>query len=153
MSETLIVIFSLNNELCGVETSQVQEIVKYQTASKVPDMPLYIEGIINLRGKTVVLVDLNRRFGLGETAFLDKTKIIVSRVRDLDIGFIVNDVSEIVRFAEDEIDTAPEIIRRTGNEHLMSVGKKGDRVISILDLNKIMKEEEIEKIRNVKQES
>lgn len=153
MSETLIVIFSLNNELCGVETSQVQEIVKYQTASKVPDMPLYIEGIINLRGKTVVLVDLNRRFGLGETAFLDKTKIIVSSVRDLDIGFIVNDVSEIVRFAEDEIDTAPEIIRRTGNEHLMSVGKKGDRVISILNLNKIMKEEEIEEIRNIKQES
>lgn len=149
MAEVQLVVFSLNNEQCGADTLQVQEIVKYQEATKIPEMPKFIEGIINLRGKVVPVINLNKRFELGETAITGSTKIIVTKINESYVGFMVNDVSEIIRLNDEEIEVTPEIIQKTGSTYLRGVGKKGQQLISILDLPAILTHNEAEKIESL----
>jgi len=151
MEELQVVVFSLNDELCGAETSQVNEIVKYQEINKVPRMPKFIEGLINLRGKVVPVINLNKRFELGETNVTKKTKIIITQINEGFLGFIVNDVSEIVKFSSENIEVAPDIINKSGNEYLKYVCKKEEKIISILDLKCILSENETGRLKSVKQ--
>lgn len=150
MSELQVVVFSLNEEFCGVETSQVQMIVKYQDITKVPKMPKFIEGIINYLGSVVPVVNLNKRFDFGDTEINRKTKIIIARVKDYLIGYIVNDVLEIIKLSEEDVEPAPQIIEMTGNNYLKNVGKKGDKLISILDLSRILDDTELKKLEKSK---
>ena len=149
MGEMQTVVFSLNNELCGANTSQVEEIIKYQDVAKVPGSVEFVEGVANLRGKIVPVINLNKKFELGETTITKKTKIIITRVNESNVGFIVNDVSEIVKFSDDDIEVVPDMIKKVGNAYLMGVGKKGDMLISILDLPRILTDSEVKKINDV----
>lgn len=149
MSELQAVVFSLNNQLCGVDTSQVQEIIRYQDVIKIPDMPQFVDGIINLRGKVVPVINLNKRFGLGETGITKKTKIIITQINGTLAGFIVNDVSEIVKFSEEDIEMTPGVVLNNANTYLKNIGKKGDMLISMLDLSKILSDSEIKKLVNL----
>lgn len=146
MKETLLVVFSLNNELCGVDVSQVQEIISYQEASTVPDMPDFVEGIVNLRGSVVPIVNLNKRFGNGEKKADDNTKIVITGAEGKKVGFIVNDVAEIVKFTEEEIETSPSILSMSGSSYLKGIGKKDNALISILDMENILNKDEIDKL-------
>jgi purine-binding chemotaxis protein CheW len=143
MQEIQIVVFSLNNEICGADTSQVQEIIRYQDVAKVPGMPDFVDGIINLRGKVVPVIGLNKRFELGEAVITRKTKIITTRINESYVGFIVDDVSEIIKLSEEEFEVPPEIIHRSGNAYLRSVGKKNGMLISILNLVAILTDNEV----------
>ncbi|HOM02691.1 MAG TPA: chemotaxis protein CheW [Acetivibrio sp.] len=138
-----IVVFSLNDEICGVDTSQVKEIVKYEEVSKMPRMPKFIDGVINLRGKVVPIVNLNKRFRLGDMEVGKKTKIIITDIEDKLIGFVVNDVFEIIRLSADDIEPTPDIIKKVYNDYLKCVGKKDGKLISILDLSIILTDSEI----------
>ncbi|MCX7843291.1 MAG: chemotaxis protein CheW [Clostridia bacterium] len=146
MAEMQIVVFSINNELCGAETSQVQEIVKYQEVAKVPKMPKFIDGIINLRGKVIPVVNLNTRFELGETEITKKTKIIISKLNNESIGFIVNDVTEIIKLSEDDVELPPEMLQTEGGRYLKCVGKHSGKLISILSLDRILTDKETKKL-------
>ncbi|AEV69201.1 chemotaxis protein CheW [Acetivibrio clariflavus] len=141
-----IVVFTLNDEMCGVETTQVKEIVKYESITKMPDMPKFIDGVISLRGTVVPVVNLNKRFGLGETEITKKTKIIINDIEGKLIGFIVNDVSEIIKIPAEDIENTPDLIKGTHNAYLKNVGKKGDQLISILDLSAILTDTEIKSL-------
>lgn len=138
-----IVVFSLNDEICGVDTCQVKEIVKYEEVSKMPRMPKFIDGVINLRGRVVPIVNLNKRFKLEDIEVAKKTKIIITDIEDKLIGFVVNDVFEIIRLSPDDIESTPEIIKKVYNDYLKCVGKKGEKLISILDLSIILTDSEI----------
>ena len=150
MAELQVVVFSLNNEFCGVDTSQVQEIVKYQEVTKVPRMPKFIEGLINLRGKVVPVINLNTRFELGKSDITKKTKIIITNLNNSPVGFIVNDVSEIIKLLDEDTEVPPELIQKAGNEYLRSVGKKDGKLISILNFDRILTDTEIKKISGKK---
>jgi purine-binding chemotaxis protein CheW len=147
--ENQIVVFSLNNQMCGVDTSQVQEIIRCEGVVKMPDMPHFIDGVINLRGRVVPIVNLNVRFELGETVITEDTKIIVANIKDILTGFIVNDVTEILGISENEIENAPGILISGKNPYLTGVGKKGDMLISMLDLGKILTEVETKEISDI----
>ncbi len=149
MEDLHVVIFRLNNELCGAETSQVTEILKYQEAEKVPKMPRFLDGLINLRGRIIPVINLNKRFELGETDITKKTKIIITQINDGYLGYIVNDVTEIVRFTKDELELTPEIINKTGNTYMKYVGKKGEKIVSILDLKGILSDKETVRLKTV----
>ncbi len=146
MDETQIVVFTLNDEICGVETTQVKEIVKYESTTKMPNMPKFIDGVISIRGTVVPIVNLNKRFGLGNTEITKKTKIIVNDLEGKLIGFIVNDVSEITKLPAQDIEDTPEIIKKIDNSYLKNVGKKGEELISILDLSTILTDTEIKSL-------
>ncbi|NLL04633.1 MAG: purine-binding chemotaxis protein CheW [Clostridiaceae bacterium] len=141
-----IVVFTLNDEICGVETTQVKEIVKYESTTKMPNMPKFIDGVINLRGTVVPVVDLNKRFALGNMEITKKTKIIINDIEGKLVGFIVNDVSEITKIPAQDIEDTPEIIKKIDNSYLKNVGKKGEKLISILDLSTVLTDTELNSI-------
>jgi purine-binding chemotaxis protein CheW len=150
MEELQIVVFSLNNEVCGVESNQVFKIERYQKVRKLSDVPDFIEGLFELRGITLPVINLNKRFNLGSSEITKKSKIIISPVNEFLFGFMVNDVFEILKLTGDDIENAPEAFERTGKtNHLKKVGKKGDKVISILDMSKILSTEEFEMLKKM----
>ncbi|HEY9061601.1 MAG TPA: chemotaxis protein CheW [Pseudobacteroides sp.] len=146
MDDIQVVLFKLNEIACGADSSQVQEIVKHQEVSRVPNMPRFIEGIINLRGKVVPIVNLNRRFDLGETPITKKTKIIITRINDSYIGYIVNEVSEITKFKSDNLELPSEVLRKINNTYIKCVGIKEEKIIIILDLSAILTDSELDMI-------
>jgi len=149
MSELQTVIFSLNAQLYGAEASQVFQIIRYQEVTKVPRMPRFIEGIINYRGSVLPVINLNKRFEIGDQAVTKKTKILVTKMGDKQAGFIVNDVSEIFKFSDEDLEPAPSLIYGESNSFLSKVGKKGDVLVTIIDLEKILNDNEVKRL-NIK---
>lgn len=146
MDEMQVVLFSLNEIACGTDSSQVHEIVKFQEISRVPNMPRFIEGIINLRGKVVPIVNLNRRFELGETPITKKTKMIITKINESYIGYLVNEVSEIAKFPGKDLEQPSEILRKINNTYIKCVGIKEEKITIILDLAAILSDNELEMV-------
>lgn len=146
MSELQVVVFSLNGQLYGAEAFQVYKIIKYQVPVKVPQMPEYIDGIIKYRNSVVPVIDLANRFELGRSEITKKTKIIVVKIDDKMAGFVVNDVNEIAKLVDDEIEAAPMILESTSGTYLKKVAKKGDDLISIIDLYTVLDSDEVKEL-------
>lgn len=146
MKDMQIVVFNLSGEVCGVDTSQVKEIIKFEELTKMPKMPDFIDGILNLRGMVVPVVNLTKRFNLDKTEITKKTKIIIIEVEEKLIGFIVDDVTEILKLSSKDIESTPDIIQKSYNHYLEYVGKKDDRLISILDLTNVLTDKELDKL-------
>jgi purine-binding chemotaxis protein CheW len=142
MDSTQFVIFKIENEDFGVEITNVREIIRPQQILKVPNAPKYIEGIINLRGKVHPIFNLRKKFHMDNKEFDDSTKIIIVNVNDISVGFIVDDVSEILRIEEKNIEDSPNAIVGHHRNYIKCVGKIDDRMIIILDLNLIMSEDD-----------
>ncbi len=142
MSEMNAVIFNLNDQLFGAEASQVFQIIRYQEPSKMPKMPRFIEGIINYRDTVLPVINLAKRFDLGDMDITKKTKILVTKLGEKYAGFIVSDVMEIMRFEEDEVEMAPSAVNVGTASYLRKIGKKGERLYSIIDLENILNEAE-----------
>ncbi|EGD47174.1 CheW protein [Ruminiclostridium papyrosolvens DSM 2782] len=149
MNDIQVVVFDLNNELCSVETSIVYKIEKYGSISLVPQMPDYIKGIYNLRGKVVPVVDLNKRFNLGESEVTKKTKIIITEKDDQLYGFMVNNVTEIINLNENSVDRSEAVIRLNSKKYIKGIGKNDGKLFSIIDLNEILHNEEIKEVTTV----
>lgn len=132
-----IVVFKLGNELFGVTISEIREIINKVKISKVPQMPKAMKGITNLRGKVTAIYDLGEKFGLGERGYLEKSKIIISN--DGDIGFIVDDVKEIIDISSDNIESAGYL---RYDQLVAGFAKINDDIITIVNLN-ALKEQEI----------
>lgn len=137
-----LVSFSVAAEEYGLDILRVQEIIRTQQLTRVPNLPDYVEGVINLRGKVIPVIALRRRLGL-ESASADKnTRIVVVEVHGQTLGFIVDAVSEVLRIGADTVEPTPRIgtIER---EYISGVGKLESRLLLMLDLERLMNEEEI----------
>lgn len=148
MEELQIVVFALNNEMCGVDTMQVKEIVKYQDVTKAPQMPDFVEGLINLRGHVIPVINLNRRFGLCESPVDNRTKIIITEIEAQLIGFIVDEVREIIKLRQDDVESAPDILSKAGNTYIKGIAKKENQLISVLDLTKVLHGSEVNMLKD-----
>ena len=146
MGDMQIVAFGLNNELCGVDTSDVQEIIKYRDVVKVENMPEFIDGVIDYRGVMVPVINLNKRFEFGDTQVTKKTKLIIVKANEILLGFIVNDVMEIIKLTEQDFEPAPDIVRLEGNVYLKCVAKVRDELVSVIDPALVLKDEELKKL-------
>lgn len=134
MSELKVVVFTINKEISGVDSTQVKELIKYEIREKMPNMPHYVDGVVDLRGDIVPVISLNTLFDQGETIITKKTKIIISHYKDRPIGFVVNDINEIVIFGEQDIENIPRIVHKFGKEYIKYVAKKGNKIYAIFDL-------------------
>ncbi len=151
--ELQLVVFKIGNEEFGVPISEVREIVRLVPITPVPRTPAFIEGVVNLRGQILAVVDLARRLNLPASARSDKTRIIVIEVEDHTVGMIVDEVTEVLRLSSDNIDRTPEIIStEVHQEYLQGVGKLGERLLILIDLAKIFSAEEVEDIKTVNRE-
>lgn len=149
MSDVQLVIFKLNHEVCGANISQVHEIIRYQEVSKIPELPAFVEGVVNLRGKVIPVIDLNKKFSLGARETDKKTKIIVTEIESQYIGFRVNDVNEIMQIPEQDIDNSVQLMQSMGVRNYMAgIAKNDEQLIAIIDLHKVLQYQEMEQIKN-----
>ena len=137
--------FSLGTESYGIEILYVTEIVGIQPITEVPELPEYIKGIINLRGKIIPVMDVRLRFKKAPVDYGDRTCIVVVDIKDISIGMIVDTVAEVLSIPEQEIVPPPEL-NKEGKKYIKGIGKTGGAVILILDCEKLLDEDEVEAI-------
>lgn len=137
-----LVSFSVAAEEYGLDILRVQEIIRSQPLTRVPNLPDYVEGVINLRGKVIPVIALRRRLGM-EAARPDKnTRVVVVEVHGETIGFIVDAVSEVLRLRADMVEPTPRL-GAVEREYISGVGKLDSRLLLMLDLEQLMKQAEI----------
>ena len=135
--ETHVVGFRVGRETYGVPITSLHEIVRVPEITAVPDAPDYLEGVINLRGKIVSVVDLRKRFGLA--AKLDRrSRILVVEHRARLVGMIVDSASEVLKIPEGDIEAAPTMMKEAGLDCVTGLGKFQDRLIILLDIGKVL---------------
>ena len=138
--------FSLGKEYYGIEIKHVIEIIGIQPITEVPELPEYIRGIINLRGKIIPVMDVRLRFKKSFREYNDRTCVIVIDIKDVSVGMIVDGVSEVISIPENEIVFPPEV-SGSGSRYIKGIGKVGGEVKLILDCNKLLNQEETERSR------
>jgi purine-binding chemotaxis protein CheW len=139
--------FRIGNESYGIGIRHILEIIELQQISMVPDMPSYVRGVINLRGKVLPVIDLRLRFAIEERAYDDRTCIIVNEIEKVLIGFIVDTVEEVMEIPESGIEPPPSFKTVSGKERYISgLGKVGEAVKILLDVEKIFHDEEIKEM-------
>jgi len=133
-----LVSFKIDEEEFGVDILKVQEIIKIISITKVPNSPYFVEGIINLRGKVIPIIDLRKRLGLERIAHTNDTRIIVVELENKIVGFIVDAVYEVLRISRSITEVPPELVTGINSEYITAVGKLDDRILILLDLEKIL---------------
>jgi purine-binding chemotaxis protein CheW len=128
--------FQLGAESYGIEIEHVIEIIVIQEITKVPDMPDFIVGVINLRGTVISVMDIRKRFAMTTRDFDDRTCIIVVNISDISIGLVVDTVSEVIDIPESEIDPPPRTHAGIGSNYIQGMGKVNDQVKILLDIEK-----------------
>ena len=142
-----LVSFNLGDEEYGVDILRVQEINRMVHITRVPKAPEFVEGVINLRGKVIPIVDLRKRFGLTAKPHDKNTRIIVVDIDGRTVGLIVDGVSEVLRFSMDTIEPPPPMVTGVEAEYIWGVGKLEDRLLILLDLSKVLAKEEQEYLK------
>lgn len=142
-------IFTIDKEDYGIEIKNVLEIVGMQPITAVPQLPEYIKGMINLRGKIIPVMDVRLRFKKEEIEYDDRTCIIIVQIDEVYVGLIVDRVSEVMNISEDEFAEVPEIGSNSKNKYISSIGNTKSGVKIILDCNKIISDDEIDAISNL----
>ncbi|WP_400244553.1 chemotaxis protein CheW [Niallia sp. JL1B1071] len=140
--------FVLESEFYGIDIKNVTEIIGIQQITEVPEVPDYIRGIINLRGKIIPVMDVRLRFKKDFREYNDRTCIIVIDVKELSVGLIVDSVSEVLMIAPEEIVLPPEITQFS-NKYVMGIGKVGNEVKLLLDCDKLLHEEVSEQLLHI----
>ena len=141
-----VVRFMVGKESFGVDIGRIQEIVTIPEITRVPDTPDFLEGIINLRGKIVSVIDLRKRLKVNGAGRHKKNRILVTEIEGRVVGIIVDEVSEVLRLNPDNIEPPPEMTNPAGSEYIIGVGKLEDKIILLLDLAKVLSANEIENI-------
>lgn len=145
--EYQLVVFSIGNEEFGVEIGQVREIVRLVQITYLPKAPVFIEGVVNLRGQVLAVIDLAKRIGIESNPRTESTRIIVVEVESNTVGMIVDAVSEVLRLSSDDVDEVPMLVDTEVPEHyIRGVGKLKDRLLVLLDLDKILTPEEVQHV-------
>jgi purine-binding chemotaxis protein CheW len=149
MVENQLVVFKLGEEEYGMDILSVKEIIRYQKTVKIPDAPDFIQGIINYRNSVVPIMDLNRRFKLGGKGLSDSTRVIIVNLAGKQVGFMVDQVEEVLRLGEEDIEAAPEVVTGVDRKYIRGIGKLEDRLIIILDVERILTEGEKKELQQI----
>lgn len=135
--------FALGSEEYGVNIVGVTEIVGMQRIMPVPDVPNYIKGVINLRGKVIPLMDVRLRFGMPERAYDERTVVIVMDVGEAPIGLIVDGVSEVLEIPPSQVDRHTQFGRSTTRPVIAGIGRIGERVAVLLDTSVLVSDSDV----------
>lgn len=151
--EYQFVVFRLGSEEYGVPITQVKEINRLTTTTKVPRSPKFVEGIINLRGQIIPIIDMKKRFDLPLTEYTGDARIIVIQVYANTFGVEVDSVSEVLRINSLNIEPAPHIVCSIDSKYITGVAKVGERLLILLDLDKMLNDEEKAQLSEMHEET
>lgn len=144
-----LVSFMIGNEEYAVDIFYVKEINRLSQITKVPNAPDFIEGVINLRGRIIPVIDLRIKMGLPKKGYDKDSRIIVIEDENILVGFLVDSVREVLRIPKLVIEEPPEIVTSSKTEFISSVGKLEDRLLILIDLKKILSKNEQNQIKEV----
>jgi len=144
-----IVLFQLGKESFGVDILQTLEIVRFQPVAQVPETPEFVEGVMNLRGSVIPVINLRRKFGLQIRRPDDQTRIVIFELDDKMIGAIVDQVDQIIHIPEDRIESSPEMAATEIQPYIRGVGKTDSGLIILLDIRKVLSENEIIQLKEL----
>jgi len=147
--EKQLVIFELGTENFGIDIASVEGIVKVQEITKIPQAPSYLEGITNLRGDVLPVIDMQKRFGMSIQEKTKETRIMVANVENVKIGMIVTAVSEVLTIDDSVIEPPPPMISNINSEFIIGVAKIDKRLVILLDLAKILTANETKQISSL----
>ena len=136
--------FDVAGEEFAVDILAVHEINRMMALTRVPQSPPEVEGVVNLRGRIIPVVDLRRRFGMAQADHTDQSRIVVVEIRERVIGFIVDRVHEVLRIHSSIVDTGAHIACSIDSDFIAGVGKLDDRLLILLDLSKLFEAEELD---------
>lgn len=143
ITDNEVLSFRLGREEYAIGILKVQEIRGYETPTRLAGAPAYLKGIVNLRGSIVPIVDMRIKFGLGEPVYDAFTVVIILNIAQHVIGMVVDSVSDVVTLAEDQIRPAPELGSTLGADCLRGLGTVGERMLILLDIDKLMQSDEL----------
>ena len=144
-----LVTFEIQNEEFAIDILSVQEIIRLMDITKIPKAPSFIEGVINLRGEVIPIIDLRKRLRLGDFLNDKNTRIVVVQLNNRHVGFMVDSVKEVLRISEDVIDTPPPILACKEQEFLNGVAKlPNDRLIMLLGIQSLFSSDEMRDIES-----
>ncbi len=142
MSERQYVIFKLDKEEYGVDIMHVKEISEYKESMKVPNVPKFIDGIVNYRGVVTPVINLRKKFNLDLIDINSNTRIIIIYLAGKQVGFLVDDASQVLTIDQKDVDPAPELITGIEQKFISGIAKVADRMIILLDLENVLSDEE-----------
>jgi purine-binding chemotaxis protein CheW len=142
-----LVSFSLAKELYGIEITKVREIILITEITRIPETPDFLKGLINLRSTVIPVIDLRVRFGLPEADLTDDSRIMVLQASGKTIGIVVDAVSEVLRVNRDEIAPPPPTVAGLGRDYLSGLVRLDNRLLILLDIDKIFDEDELSAIK------
>jgi purine-binding chemotaxis protein CheW len=145
--------FRLAGEDYGIDVAFVTEIIGIQKITEVPDMPKCIKGVINLRGRVIPVMDIRLRFKLEEREYDDRTCIVVVDINNTAVGLVVDEVSDVVDIPSDQVEPPPSSGKGKTSRYLKGMGKIDDDVKILLNVDKLLFDEELETINEVKNET
>jgi purine-binding chemotaxis protein CheW len=140
--ENQLVVFMLAKEHYGVRIAVVESIIKLQPITAVPCSPAFVEGVTNLRGRVLPVIDLRKRFGLPAEESTKDTRIVVVEMNGTLVGMIVDAVSEVLRVPAESVESPSPIITTVDSAFITGIAKVGERLIVLLDLEKVLSPEE-----------
>ena len=142
--------FVLANEEYGLEILKVREIMGLMDITDVPRTPDYVKGVINLRGKVIPVMDLRLKFGLEGMEQTKETCIIVVEVNEVQVGLIVDMVSEVLDIPSNDIEDAPSFGTNVDTEFILGIGKAKEKVIMLLDITQVIAGDDLQTLKDVK---
>ena len=146
--------FAVGAEEYGIDIQTVKEVIKIQEITQLPKAPSFVKGVINLRGDVIPIIDLREKFGLEQKEHTDLTRVIVVDVGTKSIGMVVDSVSHVIRIAQSEIEPPPPLIGGLSGEYIRGVGKMGEKLIILVNIDKILTADEkieLEKMEETKE--
>jgi len=141
--------FTLGSEAYGLDIKYVTEIIGVQEITEVPQLPEYIKGIINLRGKIIPVMDVRLRFRKPFREYNDRTCIVVVETKDISVGLIVDAVSEVISIQDQDIVPPPNLNKELGNKYIKGIGKVKNEVKLLLDCDKLLSSDEIQNLESI----
>jgi len=141
--------FKLGDEDYGIDILQVKTIERMMPITRIPKAPQFVEGVINLRGEIVPVIDLKKRFDLPLSETTDSTRIIIVSIDDITVGMIVDSATEVIQLSQDDIEPAPPITGSIDANYLDGVGKIDGRLLILLNVAKLLKPQEIDQLAQI----
>lgn len=144
-----LVSFKVGKEEFGVDILKVQEINRMLKITQVPNSPVFVEGVVNLRGRIIPVIDLRKRLSIEGKSHDAKTRIVVVDIIGNIVGFIVDEVNEVLRIPKNIIENPPDLVSQIDSDFITSVAKLEDRIIILLDLDCLLKTDEKELLEEI----
>jgi len=147
--EQQLVIFELADEQYGLDISGVESIIKMQGITSVPQAPKFVEGVTNLRGVVLPVIDLRKRFGLEKVDRTKETRIVVVEMGDTTVGMVVDAVTEVLRVSSEAIEPPSPLVTTVDSSFITGIAKVEGRLIILLDLGKVLSLQEQSQLQKV----